>query len=190
MVIIDPIQIDIETPHYIRPPRAAPPHPMPTTEYISPPPALPPHPMPITNYMQFDDPDDPVHFSTLHAQLAPSMAQCYALKSRAWFEISISKIDDIQWAKEAFDQLVLKDSMKSMLLGLVQRHKKDKNEVLSDLIPSKGKVRALGDFDQWATANEHSGPDNPSAWTSWCWQNSDRRDNRGIHTKAHCFRLT
>jgi hypothetical protein len=119
-VIIDPIQIDIETP-----------------DYSGPPPPPPPVPMPTDEYTQFDDPDDPVHFSTLHAQLAPSEALCYALKSRAWFRISISKIDDIQWAKEAFDQLVLKNSMKSMLLGLVQRHKKDKNEVLSDLIPSK-----------------------------------------------------
>jgi hypothetical protein len=59
--------------------------------------------------------------------------------SRAWFRISVSKIEDIQWAKDALDQLVLKKSIKSMLLGLVQRHKKDRNEVLSDLIPSKGR---------------------------------------------------
>jgi len=132
-VIIDPIQVDIESPDY--------------GMGMAPPPPPPPRPR-RNEYTQFDDPDDPDHFSTLHAQLTPSEVQCYALKSRAWFDISISKIEDIQWAKEALDQLVLKTSIKSMLLGLVQRHKKDQNQVLSDLIPSKGKVRAVGDFDQ------------------------------------------
>ena len=106
-MIIDPIQVDIETPDYggLMPP---------------PPQALGP---PSDEYTQFDDSDDLVHFSTLHAQLAPSTALCYALKSRAWFRISISKIEDIQWAKEALDPLVLKNSIKCMLLGLVQRHR-------------------------------------------------------------------
>ena len=132
--MIDPIQVDIETPDY-------------TTGPPPPPPPRDRDPLFSTDqYTRYDDPDDPVQFSTLHAQLAPSKAQCYALKSRCWFNISISKIEDIEWAKEALDQLVLKNSVKSMLLGLVQRHKKDQNEVLSDLIPSKGKVRAVGNL--------------------------------------------
>src|SRR5579871_3660990 len=150
-------------------------------------PSPPPPPPPlhcITEYTQFDDPDDPIHFSALHAQLAPPETQCYALKSGTWLKIGVSKVEDIEWAKEAFDQLVLKESIKSMLLGLVQRHKKDKNEVLSDLIPSKGKVRVIGNFDQWSVFNFRLGTSNPSTWATWCWQDSNCGDHCRIHSKA------
>lgn len=80
--------------------------------------------------------------------LPPSETQCYTLKSGIWFKIGVSKIEGIQWAEETLNRLVVKESIKSMLLGLVQLHKKDKNEVLCGLIPSKGKVRAVNDFDQ------------------------------------------
>jgi hypothetical protein len=173
-VIIDPVLTDIEVSDF-------------NSRYAVPPPPPPPHAYQNTGldeYTQFDDPDDPINFSTLHAQLAPSESQCYALQSRAWFKISVSKIEDIQWAKEAFDHLVLKQSIKSMLLGLVQRHKKDKNEVLSDLIPSKGKVRVVRDSDQRTTTNVHLGADHPSTRASWCWQNTNCGDHRRVHTKA------
>ena len=90
-----------------------------------------------TNFDNFDPRED---FSPLQAQLCPSAVSCYSLKSRKWFNICVSKIKEIRWAKEALDHLVLDESTKAMLLGLVQRHRKIKDEVLSDVIPSKGKV--------------------------------------------------
>ena len=91
-------------------------------------------------YKNFDNFNPQEGFSPLQAQLCPSAVSCYSLKSRKWFNICVSKIEEIQWAKEALDHLVLDKSTKTMLLGLVQRHRKNKDEVLSDVIPSKGKV--------------------------------------------------
>jgi len=91
-------------------------------------------------YTNFDNFDPREEFSPLQARLCPSALSCYSLKSRKWFNICVSKIKEVQWAKEALDHLVLDDSTKMMLLGLVQRHRKNKDEVLSDVIPSKGKV--------------------------------------------------
>jgi hypothetical protein len=62
------------------------------------------------------------------------------MKTQKWFNICVSRIKEVQWVKEALDHLVLDESIKLMLLGLVQRHRKNKDEVLSDVIPSKGKV--------------------------------------------------
>lgn len=91
-------------------------------------------------YTNFDNFDPRGDFTTLQAQLCPSAVSCYSLKSRKWFNICVSDIKEIHWAKEALDHLVLDKSSKAMLLGLVQRHRKIKDEVLSDVIPSKGKV--------------------------------------------------
>ena len=91
-------------------------------------------------YTNFDNFDPGEEFSPLQAQLCPSAVSCYSLKSRKWFNICVSKIKETQWAKEALDHLVVDESTKAMLLGLVQRHRKNKDEVLSDVIPSKGKV--------------------------------------------------
>jgi hypothetical protein len=52
----------------------------------------------------------------------------------------VSKIDEVHWEKKALDHLVLDETAKSMLLGLVQWHSKNKDKILSDVIPSKGKA--------------------------------------------------
>jgi hypothetical protein len=91
-------------------------------------------------YIHFDNFSPREEFTSLQAQLCPSSVSCCALKSRKWYNISVSKIGEVNWAKEALDHLVLDQKTKSMLLGLVQRHRKNKDEILSDVIPSKGKV--------------------------------------------------
>jgi len=91
----------------------------------------------------FDDFHPHQKFSSLQAQLCPSSVYCYAMKTHKWFTISVSKVEEVEWVKESLDHLVLEDSIKSMLLGLVQQHRKNKDQVLSDVIPSKGKVYIL-----------------------------------------------
>jgi len=81
-------------------------------------------------------------FSALQAQLCPPFAYCYGLGSRMWYEIAISRTEEVQWQKEAIHQLVLEQETKEMLIGLVKQHQINKGKVLSDIIPSKGKVSA------------------------------------------------
>lgn len=90
-------------------------------------------------YSPWDDLDPSHEFGDLQAQLCPPSIRCYTTKSKRWFNIEVSKVKDAMWAKEALDHLVLADSTKSMLLGLVERHKKNMESVLSDVIPSKGR---------------------------------------------------
>lgn len=91
-------------------------------------------------HVSFDNFSAGGEFTSLQAQLCPSSVSGCSLKSRKWYNICVSRIESVDWAKQAWDHLVLEQKTKSMLLGLVQRHRKNKDEILSDVIPSKGKV--------------------------------------------------
>lgn len=90
---------------------------------------------------------DSVHpsktFEPLQAQLCPSTINCCVLSTKKWHLVSISNLHEVQWAREAFNHLVLDRSIKDMLQGLVEEHKKNKKlkRIMSDVIPSKGQVR-------------------------------------------------
>ncbi|KAF2100848.1 P-loop containing nucleoside triphosphate hydrolase protein, partial [Rhizodiscina lignyota] len=75
--------------------------------------------------------------------LSPPSIRAHAIKSQTWFNIRVAKISDPTWAKEALQHLVLAETTKSMLLGLVEKHKKNMQGGLSDVIPSKGKGLAV-----------------------------------------------
>jgi len=66
---------------------------------------------------------------------------CYAIRSNAWFEIRVSKVQDVQWEEKAIDYLVLEQRLKAKLVGLVEPHCRNKTRVMQDVIASKGKVR-------------------------------------------------
>jgi hypothetical protein len=102
-----------------------------------------PHPLPLdAEHEGFDGFPTDEEFSALQAQLCPPFAYCYGLGSRMWYEIAVSRIEEVQWQKEAIHQLVLEQETKEMLIGLVKQHQVNKERVLSDIIPSKGKVSA------------------------------------------------
>jgi len=105
-------------------------------------PAPPPVPPPAGEHESFDRFPTNEEFSALQAQLCPPVAYCYGLGSRMWYAIAISRIEEVQWQKEAIHQLVLEQETKEMLIGLVKQHQVNKERVLSDIIPSKGKVSA------------------------------------------------
>jgi hypothetical protein len=96
-----------------------------------------------SEYQHFDGFSKDDDFSDLQAQLCPSTAYSYAVKSRTWYEITISRTDEVQWEENAVKQLVLEESTKRMLVGLVKQHQENKTKVISDIIPSKGKVSHL-----------------------------------------------
>lgn len=92
------------------------------------------------SYSRFDDFNPENEFGALQAQLCPATVWCYAIRSRSWFSISIAGLRAVDWVTEAFEHLVLEDWKKKMVHGLVQQHRKYKDQTLADVIPSKGKV--------------------------------------------------
>ena len=113
-----------------------------SNDMFQPPPPSHPVPPPAGEHESFDGFPTTEEFSALQAQLCPPFAYCYGLGSRMWYEIAISRIEEVQWQKEAIHQLVLEQETKEMLIGLVKQHQVNKERVLSDIIPSKGKVSA------------------------------------------------
>ncbi|KAH0545284.1 hypothetical protein FGG08_000583 [Glutinoglossum americanum] len=92
-----------------------------------------------SDHQHFDNFPKDEDFSKLQAQLCPATALCYTVKSRTWYEIGISRTEEVKWRDDAVKLLVLEDMTKKMLIGLVKQHQVNKEKVLSDIIPSKGK---------------------------------------------------
>lgn len=94
------------------------------------------------DHAELDDfPRDKV-FSDLQAQLCPSWVYCYSIKTKTFYQVSVSRIKDVEWETDVLKSLVIEEKRKKMLVGLVQQHRKNKSEMLSDITPSKGKVRS------------------------------------------------
>jgi hypothetical protein len=94
-----------------------------------------------SEYQHFDNFPKDEDFNDLQAQLCPSTTICYAVKSRMWYVIAISRTEEVEWqGDDTLEQLVLEESTKKMLTSLVRQHQANKERILSDIIPSKGKV--------------------------------------------------
>lgn len=71
-----------------------------------------------------------------------------------WYVIAISRTEEVKWqGDDTLEQLVLEESTKRMLTSLVRQHQANKEKILSDIIPSKGKVWYLLIEDSLAVAN-------------------------------------
>ncbi|KAI9703001.1 MAG: hypothetical protein M1820_005992 [Bogoriella megaspora] len=93
----------------------------------------------LDDYASLDNFDPKKTFSDLQAQLCPPTVKCYGLQSRKYFQAEVSKMREVDWEKDALKHLELDDKKKAVLCSLVQRHKKNSNEVVRDIIPNKGK---------------------------------------------------
>ncbi|KAF2459865.1 P-loop containing nucleoside triphosphate hydrolase protein [Lineolata rhizophorae] len=93
----------------------------------------------IDGHEQYDNFTPDHDFDALQARLCPTTVSCYGMTSRRWYVITVESISEAKWANEAIEHLVLDESTKKIVLGLVQQHQKNKDRVLSDVIPSKGK---------------------------------------------------
>jgi hypothetical protein len=91
-------------------------------------------------HQEFDNTAPHEPFTKLQAQLCPSTVHCCVLRTKKWFLVTVKNLRNVEWAKHSFDHLVLDESVKQMIQGLVEQHKKNKGRVLSDVIPSKGQV--------------------------------------------------
>jgi hypothetical protein len=92
-------------------------------------------------HQDFDNFPKDRDFSSLQAQLGPSAVLGYSVTFRTWYSVAISRTEEVDWkGEDTLQQLVLEESTKNMLVALVRKHQANKEKVLSDIIPSKGKV--------------------------------------------------
>ncbi|KAF2109978.1 hypothetical protein BDV96DRAFT_528794 [Lophiotrema nucula] len=63
----------------------------------------------------------------------------FAFSEKLWLEFSLSGIADIQWNDTAFDSLVLPQTTKQNLRGLVSSHRFNAAKTIDDVIQGKGK---------------------------------------------------
>ena len=89
-------------------------------------------------YLDWDDFDRNERFHALQAQLCPSVVKCFSLTTLEWYSVLVDNLQEIEWKTEAFNHLVLEEASKKMLKGLVEQHKKNKSNVMLDVIEGKG----------------------------------------------------
>ncbi|KAH7393971.1 P-loop containing nucleoside triphosphate hydrolase protein [Phaeosphaeria sp. MPI-PUGE-AT-0046c] len=90
-------------------------------------------------HMEYDwhPPEKPI--TTMQAQLCPSVINCFTLATNKWYLVSVKNLKEVNWTTTAFDHLVMDKQYKTMLRGLVEQHRSNKNKILADVIRGKGK---------------------------------------------------
>ncbi|KAI9675245.1 MAG: hypothetical protein M1822_008982 [Bathelium mastoideum] len=87
----------------------------------------------------FDDFHPKEDFNDLQAQLCPSTLSCYGLKSGKMFKADVARLADVEWQKDSLNHLELDKAKKATVCSLVERHKKNSDDIVRDVIPGKGK---------------------------------------------------
>ena len=100
-------------------------------------------------YLELDGQSPHTSFTPIQAQLCPSTVCCFSMNDEKWYTVMVDKVASPEWAKLAFNSLVLDESLKTMLRGLVEQHKKNKGKVMSDIIEKKGKVSFIQSCFSW-----------------------------------------
>ncbi|ORY18644.1 hypothetical protein BCR34DRAFT_596219 [Clohesyomyces aquaticus] len=83
--------------------------------------------------------DDSYVFSEEELLIASPVVLGFGFAEKAWFEFSLSGIQDIEWNDKAFSSLVLHQHVKNNLKGLVSTHKFHPAKTIDDVIQGKGK---------------------------------------------------
>ena len=64
--------------------------------------------------------------------------KAFSLEMTQWYTVLLDNLRPLSWNQTAFDHLVLEESTKKMLKGLVEQHKRNQKNVISDVIENKG----------------------------------------------------
>ncbi|KAH5138190.1 hypothetical protein HBH69_225230 [Parastagonospora nodorum] len=86
------------------------------------------------------------HLQLLRSVLEPLLeksfekpkARCFNIEKKLWEFLDITKLHDIPWAERAFDNLVLAQDEKDLLLALVDRDQFSDGKTFDDFIGGKG----------------------------------------------------
>jgi hypothetical protein len=70
--------------------------------------------------------------------LAQPTARCFNIEEKRWQDLAIHKLHKIPWAERAFDNLVLAQDEKDLLLALVDRDHLPESTTFEDFIGGKG----------------------------------------------------
>ncbi|KAI7780369.1 hypothetical protein LA080_016093 [Diaporthe eres] len=78
-------------------------------------------------------------FSALQACICPSTLQCCAPSTFTWYSVTIDSLKPISYEKEAMKSLVIPKETKTLLLGLIEEHRRTESQgALTDFIANKG----------------------------------------------------
>ncbi|KAF8956224.1 P-loop containing nucleoside triphosphate hydrolase protein [Flammula alnicola] len=108
--------------------------------YGNPIPILPPSVPSLFNSGEFiafsNDATPDVEISTEDLLLTPTVVFGFSLVDKVWLEFNVEKIQDVDWNKDAFKNLVLPGDRKNLLQSLVEAHHKEVG--FDDFIKGKG----------------------------------------------------
>ncbi|KAK3389811.1 P-loop containing nucleoside triphosphate hydrolase protein [Podospora didyma] len=63
----------------------------------------------------------------------------FAMISKSWIDLDVSKVKDVDWIDGAVDKLILDEEEKQLRLALMMMHNHDSSAGFDDFIPGKGK---------------------------------------------------
>ncbi|KAG9239197.1 putative ATP-dependent zinc metalloprotease FtsH [Amylocarpus encephaloides] len=85
-----------------------------------------------------EEPEAKGTLSPYHLLLTSKTLRAYSLKDKAWFEVKLEHVKEIEWNKSAFSSLVLPEDTKDLVCAFAQSQIKQDQE-FDDVISGKGR---------------------------------------------------
>ncbi|KAF5651769.1 AAA family ATPase [Fusarium sp. NRRL 25303] len=83
--------------------------------------------------------EDPKHLTDEQAMLTVSTVKCFSIEYKTWCTAQVDDLKDIEWNTHAFDNLVIDEAEKRLLVGFIGAAKNGKLQHFDDFVHGKGK---------------------------------------------------
>ncbi|KAF5635664.1 aaa family [Fusarium tjaetaba] len=83
--------------------------------------------------------EDPNRLTDEQAMMTVSTVKCFSIENKAWCTAQVDDLKDIEWNTQAFDNLVIDEAEKRLLVGFVGAATNGKLQDFDDFVDGKGK---------------------------------------------------
>ncbi|CVK90328.1 related to TOB3 (member of AAA-ATPase family) [Fusarium mangiferae] len=88
---------------------------------------------------EYEEVEDPKRLTDEQAMLTVSTVKCFSIENKTWCTARIDDLRDIEWNTHAFDNLVIDEAEKRLLVGFIGAANNGKLQHFDDFVNGKGK---------------------------------------------------
>ncbi|KAF5246690.1 hypothetical protein FANTH_6760 [Fusarium anthophilum] len=88
---------------------------------------------------EVEEVEDPKHLTDKQAMLTVSTVNCFSIENKTWCTAQVDDLKDIEWNTQDFDNLVIDEAEKRLLVGFIGAATNGQLQDFDDFVDGKGK---------------------------------------------------
>ncbi|KAF5564443.1 P-loop containing protein [Fusarium napiforme] len=92
---------------------------------------------------EYEEVEDPNRLTDEQAMMTVSTMKCFSIENKTWCTAQVDDLKDIEWNTQAFDNLVIDEAEKRLLVGFIGAATNGKLQDFDDFVDGKGKGLVL-----------------------------------------------